>query len=69
MGEAGKASRGLRGTVGLLRPPWQAVPSSCSQGGNNPLSRHWGPRQIPELLAGVSAHLELSSLSGPREPV
>lgn len=45
----------------------EPVPSPCSQAGNNPVSWDWGPRQIPKLLAGVSAHLELRP-SGPREP-
>lgn len=65
--EAEAASRGPRGRRGgvAVASRCKHVPSSGSQAGNNPVSRDGGPRQIPKVLAGVSAHLEPHSLLGP----
>lgn len=63
------AASGAEGQRGVTMASWgQQTPSPSSQAGNNPVSWDWGPRQILKLLASVSAHLELSSLQGPREP-
>lgn len=44
------------------------VPSPCSQAGNRPTGWGWGLRQIPKLLAVVSAHLERVPCPGQGSP-
>lgn len=61
-----QGAEGQRGVA--VASSGEHVPSPCSQAGNRPTGWGWGLRQIPKLLAVVSAHLERVPCPGQGSP-